>query len=121
MDNQGNLSASLHNNDVRTLLVLYEAAHLGTPSEKILGEAQRQTTVLLKSMVSHLEKTLADQVHHALRTPSFRRMKRLEARQYIPLYEEDKEECDDLVLALAKLDFYLLQQIHREEVKEICE
>jgi hypothetical protein len=120
MDNQGNLNDSLHS-DVRTLLVLYEAAHLGTPNEKILREAQRQTTVLLKSMVNHFEKPLANQVRHALRTPSFRRMKRLEARQYIPLYEEDKEECDDLVLELAKLDFYLLQRIHREEVKEICE
>lgn len=120
MDNQGNLNGRLHS-DVRTLLVLYEAAHLGTPSEKILREVQRQTTVLLKSMFNHLEKPLANQVRHALQTPSFRRMKRLEARQYIPLYEEDKEECDDLVLELAKLDFYLLQRIHREEVKEICE
>ncbi|OEL34820.1 Beta-caryophyllene synthase [Dichanthelium oligosanthes] len=33
----------------------------------------------------------------------------------------DKEDCDELVLELAKLDFYLLQRIHREEVKEICE
>ncbi|WVZ57318.1 hypothetical protein U9M48_007716 [Paspalum notatum var. saurae] len=120
MDNQGNLNASLHG-DVRTLLVLYEAAHLGTPSEQVLIEAQRQTTILLKSMVNHLEKPLADQVRHALQTPSFRRMKRLEARLYIPLYEQDKQECDELVLELAKLDFYLLQRIHRGEVKEICE
>ncbi|BAF12330.1 Os03g0428200 [Oryza sativa Japonica Group] len=49
------------------------------------------------------------------------RMKRLEARLYIPLYEEDKEECNEMILELAKLDFYLLQRLHREEVKEICE
>ncbi|OQU92401.1 alpha-copaene synthase isoform X1 [Sorghum bicolor] len=120
MDNQQNLNVSLQS-DVRALLALYEAAHLGTPNEQFLIEAQRQTTSLLRSMVDHLEKPLADKVRHALQTPSFRRMKRLEARLYIPLYEEDKEDCDELILELAKLDFYLLQQIHREEVKEICE
>ena len=120
MDNQKNLNVSLRS-DVQALLALYEAAHLGTPNEQFLIQAQRQTTSLLRSMVDHLEKPLADKVRHALRTPSFRRMKRLEARLYIPLYEEDKEDCDELILELAKLDFYLLQQIHREEVKEICE
>jgi hypothetical protein len=120
MDNQQNLKISLHS-DVRALLALYEAAHLGTPNEQLLTDAQRQTTSLLKSMVDRLEKPLADKVRHALQTPSFRRMKRLEARQYIPLYEQDKEDCNELVLELAKLDFYLLQRIHREEVKEICE
>jgi hypothetical protein len=71
-------------------------------------------------MVGHLEKPLADKVKHALETPSFCRMKRLEARLYIPLYEEDTEECCEIVLELAKLDFYLLQRSYREEVKEIC-
>ncbi|KAL6619725.1 hypothetical protein ACP70R_034864 [Stipagrostis hirtigluma subsp. patula] len=120
LDNQGNLKVTLHS-DVRALLVLYEAAHLGTPNEQFLIEAQKQTASLLKSMVDHLEKPLAEKVRYALRTPSFRRMKRLEARLYIPLYEQDKEECNELVLELAKLDFYLLQRIHREEVNEICE
>jgi hypothetical protein len=120
MDDQRKLNANIKS-DVRALLALYEAAHLGTPTEQFLTEAQRQTTSLLRSMVGHLEKPLAHKVRHALRTPSFRRMKRLEARLYIPLYEEDKEDCDEMILELAKLDFYLLQRIHREEVKEICE
>uniref|UniRef100_A0A0D3FK27 Terpene synthase N-terminal domain-containing protein n=1 Tax=Oryza barthii TaxID=65489 RepID=A0A0D3FK27_9ORYZ len=85
IDKQGNLNGTLCS-DTRALLALYEAAHLGTPNEEILREAQR-----------------------------------LEARLYIPLYEEDKEECNEMILELAKLDFYLLQRLHREEVKEICE
>ncbi|CAL4923246.1 unnamed protein product [Urochloa decumbens] len=119
-DNQGNLKDTL-DADVRALLALYEAAHLGTPKEQFLTKAQKQTISLLTSMVDHLERPLANKVRHALQTPSFRRMKRLEARLYIPLYEEDKEECNELVLELATIDFYLLQRIHREEVKEICE
>lgn len=118
-DNQGNLKDTLHA-DVRSLLALYEAAHLGTQKEQFLIKAQKQTKSLLTSMVDHLERPLVDKVRHALQTPSFRRMKRLEARLYIPLYEEDKEECNELVLELAKIDFYLLQRIHRKEVVEIC-
>ncbi|KAL6842182.1 hypothetical protein ACP4OV_028161 [Aristida adscensionis] len=120
LDNQGNLKTNLRS-DIRALLALYEAAHLGTPNEEFLIEAQKQTASILKSTIEHVEKPLAEKVRHALRTPSFRRMKRLEARLYIPLYEEDKEECNELVLELAKLDFYLLQRLHRAEVKEICE
>uniref|UniRef100_A0A0E0D2D9 Terpene synthase N-terminal domain-containing protein n=1 Tax=Oryza meridionalis TaxID=40149 RepID=A0A0E0D2D9_9ORYZ len=84
-DKQGNLNGTLCS-DTRALLALYEAAHLGTPNEEILREAER-----------------------------------LEARLYIPLYEEDKEECNEMILELAKLDFYLLQRLHREEIKEVCE
>jgi hypothetical protein len=120
MDNKGNLEAILHC-DVRALLALYEAAHLGTPDEQILKEAQKQATCLLESMVDRLENPLAKKVRHSLQTPSFRRMKRLEARLYIPIYEEDKDDCNELILELAKLDFHLLQRIHRQEVKEICE
>ncbi|KAF8698823.1 hypothetical protein HU200_035082 [Digitaria exilis] len=119
-DNQGNLKDTLHA-DVRSLLALYKAAHLGTQKEQFLIKAQKQTKSLLtSSMVDHLERPLVDIVQHALQTPSFRRMKRLEARLYIPLYEEDKEECNELVLELAKINFYLLQRIHREELVEIC-
>ncbi|KAF2939797.1 alpha-copaene synthase [Oryza sativa Japonica Group] len=120
IDKQGNLNGTLCS-DTRALLALYEAAHLGTPNEEILREAQVETTNQLKRIVDCIEKPLSNKVRHALETPSFRRMKRLEARLYIPLYEEDKEECNEMILELAKLDFYLLQRLHREEVKEICE
>uniref|UniRef100_J3LPZ0 Terpene synthase n=1 Tax=Oryza brachyantha TaxID=4533 RepID=J3LPZ0_ORYBR len=121
IDGEGNLNATLCS-DTRALLALYEAAHLGTPDEQILKEAQIQTTNLLREITAdHIEKPLSNKVRHALETPTFRRMKRLEARLYIPLYQEDKEECNETILELAKLDFYLLQRLHQEEVKEICE
>uniref|UniRef100_A0ACD6A1H1 Uncharacterized protein n=1 Tax=Avena sativa TaxID=4498 RepID=A0ACD6A1H1_AVESA len=119
MDNQENLKDTLFS-DVHALLALYEASHLGMPNEKFQKDAQKKTIDLLKSMVGNLEKPLADKVNHALETPSFRRMKILEARLYIPLYQEDKE-CNEELLELAKLSFYLLQRLYREEVREICE
>ncbi|XP_044392555.1 alpha-copaene synthase [Triticum aestivum] len=120
MENEENFEATMQS-DVRALLALYEAAHLGTPNEQFLKDAQKKTTSLLKSKVGHLEKPLADKVKHALETPCFRRMKILEARLYIPLYQEDKEECNETLLELAKLNFYLLQGLYREEVNKICE
>uniref|UniRef100_A0ACD5WRP9 Uncharacterized protein n=1 Tax=Avena sativa TaxID=4498 RepID=A0ACD5WRP9_AVESA len=120
IDNQETFMETLQT-DVRGFLALYEASHLRTQNENVLKDAQRKTTDILKSMVGQLEKPLADKVKHALETPSFRRMKILEARLYIPLYEEDKEDCDETLLELAKLNFYLLQRIYREEVREICE
>ncbi|KAL5219008.1 hypothetical protein ABZP36_019692 [Zizania latifolia] len=121
-DGEGGLRAALRS-DTRALLALYEAAHLGTPDEEFLKEAQVQTTNLLKAMAGRTTEkpALSNKVRHALETPSFRRMKRLEARLYIPLYQQDEEECNELLLELAKLDFYLLQRLHREEAREICE
>uniref|UniRef100_A0A0D9Z966 Terpene synthase N-terminal domain-containing protein n=1 Tax=Oryza glumipatula TaxID=40148 RepID=A0A0D9Z966_9ORYZ len=74
IDKQGNLNGTLCS-DTRALLALYEAAHLGTPNEEILREAQVETTNQLKRIVDCIEKPLSNKVRHALETPSFRRMK----------------------------------------------
>lgn len=105
--------------DVKGLLSLYEAAYLALPGEELLDEAIIFTTTHLKSLVDRLEKPLAKKVLHALEVPSHRRMKRLEARLYISLYEDDDEARNDVILELAKLDFHLLQSLHREEVKNL--
>uniref|UniRef100_A0A8I7B7Z1 Terpene synthase n=2 Tax=Hordeum vulgare subsp. vulgare TaxID=112509 RepID=A0A8I7B7Z1_HORVV len=120
MQNQEDFEATMQR-DARALLALYEATHLGTPDEQFLEDAQRKTTSLLKSRIDRLEKPLADKVKHALETPCFRRMKILEARLYILLYQKDTEECNETLDELAKLNFYLLQRLYREEVREICE
>ena len=70
-------------------------------------------------MSKNIEPRLAKRVAHALETPFHRRMSRLEAKFYIPIYEEDIETRNDDVLELAKLDFDVLQLLHREEVKNI--
>ncbi|KAG8062972.1 hypothetical protein GUJ93_ZPchr0003g18434 [Zizania palustris] len=127
-DGGGGLRAAVRS-DTRAVLALYEAAHLGTPDEEFLKEAQVETRNLLTAAAAaamagrraEIKPALSNKVRHALETPSFRRMKRLEARLYIPLYQQDDEECNELLLELAKLDFYLLQRLHREEAAEICE
>ncbi|KAJ0974931.1 hypothetical protein J5N97_016896 [Dioscorea zingiberensis] len=118
-DDGGNFKAEL-SSDLKGLLSLYEAAYLCTPEEDVLDEAIDFTRRHLQSMVKDIEPRLARQVAHALETPSRRRMKRLEARLYISIYEEDAEVRNDVVLELAKLDFHILQLLHQEEVKKIC-
>ncbi|OAY81182.1 putative terpene synthase 2 [Ananas comosus] len=117
-DEKGSFNSSLQS-DVKGLLSLYEAAYLALPGEELLDEAIIFTTTHLKSLVDRLEKPLAKKVLHALEVPSHRRMKRLEARLYISLYEDDDEARNDVILELAKLDFHLLQSLHREEVKNL--
>ncbi|KAJ0974897.1 hypothetical protein J5N97_016862 [Dioscorea zingiberensis] len=117
-DDKGNFKTEL-SNDLKGLLSLYEAAYLCTPEEDVLDEAIDFTRRHLQSMVKDIEPRLARQVAHALETPSRRRMKRLEARLYISIYEEDVDARNDVVLELAKLDFHILQLLHQEEVKKI--
>lgn len=104
---------------MKGLLSLYEAAYLGMPEEHVLDEAIKFTRNNLNSMSNNIEPLLAQQVAHALEMPFCQRMSRLEARLYIPIYEEDIEAKNDVNLELAKLDFHLLQLVHREEVTKI--
>ncbi|KAH7650929.1 Alpha-humulene synthase protein [Dioscorea alata] len=117
-DDEGNLKKEIRN-DLKGLLSLYEAAYLGMPEEHVLDEAIEFTRNNLRHMSKNIEPQLAKQVAHSLETPFRRRMSRLEARLYISIYEEDTEAKNDVVLELAKLDFHLLQLLHREEVNKI--
>ncbi|OAY62605.1 Alpha-humulene synthase, partial [Ananas comosus] len=116
-DDKGNFAETL-SNDPKGLLSLYNAAYLGTHGETILEEAISFSRIHLESIANDLKPPLANEVSHALVTPLPRRLKRLEARYYISDYEmEDKR--DDTIFELAKLDFNLLQSLHREELKSI--
>ncbi|XP_048547663.1 vetispiradiene synthase 3-like isoform X2 [Triticum urartu] len=72
----------------------------------------------VSTLLSLYEAAHLGRVRHALATPSQRRMKRLEAKLYISIYEKDDERDQD-ILELAKLDFHILQLMHRDEVKSI--
>ncbi|KAG0454501.1 hypothetical protein HPP92_023518 [Vanilla planifolia] len=117
LDKEGEFKASLIAN-VKALLSLYEAACLGTPNEEILEKAIDFTRRHLSLMCSHLEPNMGTMVARALRTPRFRRMERLEAREFISLYEKQENRREDL-LQFAKLDFQWVQSIHLEELRSI--
>ncbi|KAG6737122.1 hypothetical protein POTOM_059885 [Populus tomentosa] len=105
-------------NDARGILGLYEAAHLAVHGEDILDEALAFTTIHLKSMASSPNCPLTAKVSHALKQPIRRGVPRLESRRYISIYQDDPS-CNKTLLRLAKLNFNLVQDLHKEELAEI--
>ncbi|CDP12295.1 unnamed protein product [Coffea canephora] len=105
-------------NDVPGMLALYEAAHLRFDGENILDLALDFTSDRLQSLPCKLSSPLAELVSHALLQPNWRGLPRLEARHYISIYEKDPSHNSTL-LKLAKLDFNMLQSLHKEELQEI--
>ncbi|KAL6637198.1 hypothetical protein ACP70R_024770 [Stipagrostis hirtigluma subsp. patula] len=124
MDENGsfNWDTLRSNADAHALLSLYEAAQLGKRDESSLRGAMVFTTECLSSLANSglLPEPVLERVRHSLASPTHRRMKRLEAKLYISIYENsdgDSRDDRDDVLELAKLDFHILQQMHRDEVK----
>ncbi|CAL4996946.1 unnamed protein product [Urochloa decumbens] len=113
-DEEGNFVVD----DVKSLLSLYNAAYLRTPGEKVLDEAIVFTRSQLEVVLDSLEPTLADEVSLALQTPLFRRVRILETRTYIPIYEKEAAR-NDVILEFAQLNFNLLQLIYCEELKTV--
>ncbi|KAI6684896.1 hypothetical protein NL676_030809 [Syzygium grande] len=117
-DSEGNFKESLVS-DVRGLLSLYEACHLRCHGDSILEEALPFAITHLESVnESKVSTSLVKQVSHALEQPLRKGLPRLEARCYIPLYQEEPSH-DEVLLALAKLDFNLLQEQHQKELGNV--
>ncbi|XP_058104887.1 sesquiterpene synthase TPS2-like [Magnolia sinica] len=116
-DNEGKFKGTL-SSDIQGLLSLYEAAYLGIHGDDILDEAITFTTMHLKSALPQLTSPLAKQVELALEVPLQKRVERLQSRYYISIYEEDKERSD-VLLEFAKLDFNILQSLHKKELRDI--
>lgn len=119
-DDRGKFKVSLIN-DVTGMLSLYEAAHLRIRGEDILDEAVAFTTSHLESMVTQVSPQLSDEILHALNRPIRRGLPRLEAIYYINLYSQDDSKDKAILLKFAKLDFCMLQGIHRKELSIITE
>ncbi|XP_034679562.1 (-)-germacrene D synthase-like [Vitis riparia] len=117
MDEGGNFKESLVG-DLPGMLALYEAAHLMVHGEDILDEALGFTTPHLQSMATDSDNPLTKQVIRALKRPIRKGLPRVEARHYITIYQEDDSHNESL-LKLAKLDYNMLQSLHRKELSEI--
>ncbi|WVZ94928.1 hypothetical protein U9M48_040755 [Paspalum notatum var. saurae] len=113
-DKEGNFAAA----DIESLLSLYNAAYLRTHDEKVLDEAIIFTRSHLEAALNSLESKLADEVSLSLQTPLFRRVRILETRNYIPIYENEPAR-NEAILEFAKLNFNLLQLLYCEELKTV--
>ncbi|XP_020973194.1 probable terpene synthase 2 [Arachis ipaensis] len=97
---------------------LYEAAQLRVHGEDILEEAHEFTYNKLKSIINQLSPSLADQINQSLGLPLHKTFSRIRARSYMSFYKENPSH-DKVLLALAKLDFNMLQSLHQKEIGNI--
>ncbi|XP_059309636.1 viridiflorene synthase-like [Lycium ferocissimum] len=104
--------------DAKGLLNLYEAAHVRGHEDVILEEALIFATSHLESIAPTLDSTLEKQVTHALMQSLHRGIPRAEAHFYISIYE-NVDSRNEKLLRLAKLDYNLLQMLHKEELREL--
>lgn len=102
------------------MLAFYEAAHLRVHGEDVLDEALSFTTANLKSVSTNnfSGAPLAAQVQHTLKQPIRKGLTGLEAVYYISLYQQDPLH-DETLLKLSKLDFNLLQSLHKKELSDL--
>ncbi|KAL8512755.1 hypothetical protein ACS0TY_019039 [Phlomoides rotata] len=100
---------------VNAVLEFFEATHLRIHGEDVLDYSVIFSRNYLESILPSLSNPLAEQVRHALYEYSNRRgLPRVEARKYISIYEQYDSHHKRL-LKLAKLDFNLLQSMHKRE------
>ncbi|KAH0711521.1 hypothetical protein KY289_007480 [Solanum tuberosum] len=105
--------------DVLGLLSLYEASHVRTHGEDILEDALVFSTTHLESATPHLNSPLKEKVTHALEQSLHKSIPRVEAQFFISSIYEKEESKNDVLLKFAKLDFNLLQMLHKQELAEV--
>ncbi|TMW85527.1 hypothetical protein EJD97_022993 [Solanum chilense] len=120
-DNNGEFKKTLVTN-TKGLLSLYEATHVRKHGDDILEDALVFAKFHLEKItnVHTLDSTLEKQVTHALMQSLHRGIPRAEAHFNISIYEEC-ESRNEKLLRLAKLDYNLLQVLHKEELCELTQ
>ncbi|KAL6520244.1 Trehalose-6-P synthase/phosphatase complex synthase subunit [Orobanche minor] len=120
LDKEGNLNASLMNNDVEGLLSFYEASNYGINGEEILDKALESSSHL-QSLVSEMNNNtcVSRRVEAALEMPISKTLMRLGAKKFISMYQADESHNNNneiLLLNFAKSDFNIMQKMHQREL-----
>ncbi|WMV26347.1 hypothetical protein MTR67_019732 [Solanum verrucosum] len=119
-DNNGEFKKTLVTN-AKGLLSLYEATHVRKHGDDILEDALIFAKFHLERITHTLmDSTLEKQVTHALMQSLHRGIPRAEAHFNISIYEKC-ESRNEKLLRLAKLDYNLLQVLHKEELSELTQ
>ncbi|XP_065049841.1 monoterpene synthase 8, chloroplastic-like [Musa acuminata AAA Group] len=118
-DEKGHLKTCLQH-QTKGMLSLYEASYHGKEGEFVLIEAMDFTTKHLKKLMEEgsLEPRFREHVAHALELPLNWRMERIHTRWFVETYQREAT-MNPLLLELARLDFNLIQSMHKRELKEV--
>ncbi|XP_020100944.1 terpene synthase 10-like [Ananas comosus] len=119
-DENGSFKSNL-SNQIKSLLSLYETSYMAVEGEDTLIETQNFTIQHLNNFLSnssHDSHNLRDYVANALEQPLHWRMEKLHTRWFIDVYEKE-EKMRPLLLEFAKLDFNVVQNTYKGELKEV--
>ncbi|KAF9601573.1 hypothetical protein IFM89_020429 [Coptis chinensis] len=119
-EEMGNFKACLCE-DVKGMLSLYEASHLGFENENIMDEAKSFTTKHLKNYPNNgnINTTLGKKSAHSLELASYLRLPRGEARWYIDIYRGEETMIPSL-FELAILEYNVVQGTHQKEITNVA-
>ncbi|KAG6514955.1 hypothetical protein ZIOFF_025331 [Zingiber officinale] len=121
-DEKGNFEARCEN-QIRGFLSLYEASYLEKEGETLLKEAMGFATEQLKGFMEEgsVPETggLREQVAHALQLPLNWRLERVQHRWFIEACRGDDTINPPFLLEFAKLDFNLVQDMYKSELREL--
>ncbi|CAH8361308.1 unnamed protein product [Eruca vesicaria subsp. sativa] len=102
--------------DASGILSLYEASQWNTHGEDIIDQALDFSSSLLKELsFESIPQHLAVRIKNALKHPYHKGISRIETRKYISYYAAE-EKHDAVLLEFAKIDFNMLQRLHRQEL-----
>jgi alpha-farnesene synthase len=113
--------------NVKNIVELLEASHLGLESEIILDEAKKFAKNWLKDALTSTsssinielcDKMVVQRVVHALELPSHWRVPWFDVKWHMKQYQTI-ENMDPVLLELTKLNFNIIQAKLQKEVKEL--
>ncbi|KAI4322584.1 hypothetical protein L6164_022261 [Bauhinia variegata] len=117
-DNEGKFKSEFRN-VVPGMLSLYEASHLAFEGESLMDEAKAFSRTQLKNLKEGLRTSMGEKISHVLELPYHQGLHRLEARWYVDTHDKNYEIRNPLLLELAKLDFNMVQTLHRQELRDM--
>ncbi|KAI7755456.1 hypothetical protein M8C21_006430 [Ambrosia artemisiifolia] len=121
MDANGTFNNESLSNDAQGMLALYEASYMRVEGEQILEDALEFTKTHLPKIANdpYCDSLLRTQIKQALNQPLRKSVQRLQTVRYIPIYQQQPTH-NEALLKLAKVDFNVLQSLHKKELSQIC-
>nr|WOZ50755.1 terpene synthase [Boswellia serrata] len=107
--------------DINGLIGLYEASQLSLVGEDVLDEARDFSAELLNEWVKHLDGHQARTVRNTLSYPYHKSLSRFVAKNFFVNNFHGENRWIHVLQELAKMDFDLVQSLHKKEILQITE
>ncbi|KAA8519937.1 hypothetical protein F0562_014153 [Nyssa sinensis] len=104
--------------DIKGLMGLYEASHLGMEGEDILDEAANFSSQLLNASMKNLDHHQARIVGSTLGHPYHKSLASFRAKSFLKDFQGTKG-WETVLQELANLDLNLVQSLHQKEILQI--